>query len=201
MTVDSPTLVTNLNADLVDSAHGGGGITLQQVYPVGSIYMNIGVATNPNTLFGFGTWVQIQDYFLIGANGSSYVAGVNGGSSNHQHPSAGHTHTIASHTHTSAQHLHAAGTLIAKIVGTGGFLRWLQTAISYTATAKMVSGTATLENAAQTNGAAVGGSTANTTPGVTGGTELTSASTTPGNTGNQTNLPPYMPVYMWKRTV
>lgn len=27
------------------------------VYPVGSIYINAGVATNPNTLLGFGTWV------------------------------------------------------------------------------------------------------------------------------------------------
>lgn len=30
---------------------------LQQLYPVGSIYMNAGVSTNPATLFGFGTWV------------------------------------------------------------------------------------------------------------------------------------------------
>lgn len=29
----------------------------QFVYPVGSIYINAGVATNPATLFGFGTWV------------------------------------------------------------------------------------------------------------------------------------------------
>jgi len=26
-------------------------------YPVGSIYMNATVATNPNTLLGFGTWI------------------------------------------------------------------------------------------------------------------------------------------------
>jgi microcystin-dependent protein len=31
--------------------------TLQAVYPVGSIYINAAVATNPGTLLGFGTWV------------------------------------------------------------------------------------------------------------------------------------------------
>lgn len=31
---------------------------LQALYPVGSIYINASVATNPNTLFGFGTWVE-----------------------------------------------------------------------------------------------------------------------------------------------
>ena len=31
--------------------------TLQAVYPVGSIYINAAVATNPATLLGFGTWV------------------------------------------------------------------------------------------------------------------------------------------------
>jgi hypothetical protein len=30
---------------------------LQAAYPVGSIYMNATANTNPNTLFGFGTWV------------------------------------------------------------------------------------------------------------------------------------------------
>ncbi len=37
---------------------GSGGITLADVYPVGSVYLAV-VATNPATLFGFGTWQQI----------------------------------------------------------------------------------------------------------------------------------------------
>ena len=35
---------------------GSGLITLADVYPVGSIYINAAVATNPATLLGFGTW-------------------------------------------------------------------------------------------------------------------------------------------------
>jgi len=35
---------------------GSGLITLADVYPVGSIYINAAVSTNPATLLGFGTW-------------------------------------------------------------------------------------------------------------------------------------------------
>jgi hypothetical protein len=31
-------------------------ISMSDAYPVGSIYMNASVSTNPATLFGFGTW-------------------------------------------------------------------------------------------------------------------------------------------------
>ena len=67
---------------------------LAQVYPVGSIYLSV-VATNPATLFGFGTWVALYDRMLIGA-GSGYGNGGTGGEVNH-------TLTIGempSHTHT-----------------------------------------------------------------------------------------------------
>lgn len=47
------------------------------IYPVGAIYMSVN-ATNPGTLFG-GTWQRIENRFLISA-GSSYAAGSTGGS-------------------------------------------------------------------------------------------------------------------------
>lgn len=53
----------------------------QLVYPVGAIYMST-VATNPKTLFGFGTWEQIKDTFLLAA-GSTYSAGSTGGEATH----------------------------------------------------------------------------------------------------------------------
>jgi len=34
---------------------------LENVYPIGSIYMNATDSTNPNTLFGFGTWTKFGE--------------------------------------------------------------------------------------------------------------------------------------------
>ena len=36
---------------------GSGLVTMSDIYPVGSIYINAAVTTNPATLLGFGTWV------------------------------------------------------------------------------------------------------------------------------------------------
>lgn len=77
------------------------GVSLDKVYPVGSIYMSVSNA-NPSTLFG-GTWEQLKDRFLLGA-GDSYGNGATGGE-------ASHTLTInemPSHTHTQNPHGHSA---------------------------------------------------------------------------------------------
>lgn len=58
----------------------GSNFILDNVYPVGSIYMNVN-NTNPGTLFG-GTWEQIQGRFLLGMS-SSYPAGSQGGEATH----------------------------------------------------------------------------------------------------------------------
>ena len=57
-------------------------VGIDSMYPVGSIYMST-VSTNPNTLFGFGTWHRIEGRFLLGAS-STYGAGSQGGESNHR---------------------------------------------------------------------------------------------------------------------
>lgn len=53
---------------------------LNMVYPVGSIYMSVN-STSPQTFLG-GTWVRLENRFLMGA-GSSYGAGTTGGSATH----------------------------------------------------------------------------------------------------------------------
>ena len=58
----------------------GSNFVLDNVYPVGSIYMNVN-STNPGTLFG-GTWEQIQGKCLLGMS-SSYPAGSQGGEAEH----------------------------------------------------------------------------------------------------------------------
>ena len=56
------------------------GLTLDDVYPVGSIYMSVG-ETSPQELFG-GIWEKLKDAFLLAA-GDAYAAGSTGGESEH----------------------------------------------------------------------------------------------------------------------
>ena len=55
-------------------------LTLDDSYPVGSIYMSVN-ATDPAKLFG-GTWERIKEKFLLGA-GDTHTAGSTGGEFEH----------------------------------------------------------------------------------------------------------------------
>lgn len=75
------------------------GLTLSQVYPIGSIYIST-VSTNPATLFGFGTWTAFatgRTLIGVGTSDQAFTAGATGGASN---ANLAHSHTVASHTHT-----------------------------------------------------------------------------------------------------
>lgn len=60
-------------------------LVLQVVYPVGSIYISTN-ATNPATLFGFGTWsafAQGRTLIGVGTSDQAFTAGATGGESEH----------------------------------------------------------------------------------------------------------------------
>ena len=92
---------------------------LQAIYPVGSVYINATVATNPATLLGFGTWVTVGDGKVLvnqdTADTSFDVLGETGGSKDAIAVSHTHTLTAASaasngaHTHsvTDPGHTHS----------------------------------------------------------------------------------------------
>ena len=66
------------------------------IYPVGSIYINAASATNPATLFGFGTWVEFGAGRVPIGVGGGFTAGSTGGSADaalvaHQHYVSGTT--------------------------------------------------------------------------------------------------------------
>jgi hypothetical protein len=72
------------------------------LYPVGSIYNNIAVSTNPATLLGFGTWVAITGRVVVGldsGNAAFDTVGETGGSADA---------IVVSHTHsiTDTGHVH-----------------------------------------------------------------------------------------------
>lgn len=70
---------------------GSGGLTIDDVYPVGSIYMST-ANVDPSTLFG-GTWERIQDKFLL-AKGSTYST-LNGTGGSADATLVSHNHTVS----------------------------------------------------------------------------------------------------------
>jgi len=161
------------------------------IYPVGSIYMSVN-STSPATLFG-GTWEQLKDRFLIGT-GDSYSNGATGGSatdsvtlSSSNLPA--HTHTIGSTTASQGSHSHDVYTYI-KSGGAVGIGK------DYGTSGNRLM-TNTDETRTTTTSLSYSGST---TPAIT-----VTAPTKTGSTGSTTafsvdTMPPYLAVYMWKRT-
>ena len=80
---------------------------LKKAYPVGAIYCST-VATNPNSLFGFGTWEYIEQGRVLLSQGENYAAGTTGGSATHtltaaempRHDHYGSTGANGGHSHT-----------------------------------------------------------------------------------------------------
>ena len=73
------------------------------LYPVGSIYSNISVSTNPATLFGFGTWVAITGRVVVGLDSSDTAfdtVGETGGSKDAIVVSHTHTATVTDNGHS-----------------------------------------------------------------------------------------------------
>lgn len=103
---------TNIKTINNTSVLGNGNINIiDTIYPVGSIYMSV-VNTSPSTLFG-GTWVQIEDTFLLAA-GTNHSAGTTGGEENHtlttqEMPTHNHTFTGEAHSHGLNSHKHSVG--------------------------------------------------------------------------------------------
>lgn len=155
------------------------------IYPVGSIYMSVN-STSPQTLFG-GTWVQLEDTFLLGA-GSTYTAGSTGGS--------------ASHTLTTDElpaHTHGSETLSGSIT-----IRAIDSVTSNnTNLLQQQSGIITRSNDSSVNGYRSSSSnyrTAQSSQYNQINVNATHEHDSVGNGDAFSTLPPYLTVYMWKRT-
>ena len=140
----------------------GSNFVLDNVYPVGSIYMNVN-STNPGTLFG-GTWEQIQGRFLLGMS-SSYPAGSTGGE--------------AAHTLTTSEMPSHKGHLSAGVkgpFGTGNYEGYLNSNVMTSYPGKSRGWD------------------------VHSGNEIIPTSESVGGGQAHNNMPPYLSVYIWKRT-
>jgi hypothetical protein len=101
---------------------------LQILYPIGIIYTST-VSTNPNTLFGFGTWTAFGAGRVMIGDGGGFSAGATGGSADAILKS--HTHTA---TVTDPSHIHG----VVQFQSTGGG----QSAASATAVNSVTTNTA-----------------------------------------------------------
>ena len=93
----------NLNLKLTGGDKGLRTHMLETIYPVGSIYINAGVATNPGTLLGFGTWTAFgTGRTIVGVDSSDTdfdAVRETGGSKTHTLTTAelpSHTHQVGS---------------------------------------------------------------------------------------------------------
>jgi hypothetical protein len=149
--------------------------SLAVLYPVGSIYINASVSTNPATLLGFGTWTAFgAGRVMVGLNGSDALFDTleeTGGSKDAIVVTHSHSTTT---TVTDPSHSHAASL--------GNFL-------TETGTGTYAYGGAGANISVRTN-------TATASTGITVATTVDSA----GASGTNANIQPYIVVYMWKRT-
>lgn len=165
-------------------------INFDDIYPVGCIYLST-VNTDPSSYFG-GTWERIKDKFIL-ASGDSFSAGSVGGSVNHSHTYS-HTHNVpgSTHSHTLSNafaylSIYAKQVFIKKKSGVGS---WNDT-YQMTGSSYSTSGT----GSSNTTGTYLGGSTDNASI-----SSVTTNSQSSSTTSTESNIPPYISVYVWKRT-
>ena len=154
------------------------------IYPIGSVYISVN-NVSPQTFLG-GTWEQIKDRFLLSA-GDTYTAGNIGGEATHtltQAETPAHTHTRGNMNITGAISWVASGYGASNSRTTGCFSG---------------SGFYNNESGYQKSSAAGQGTLINNVT-FTAANTWTGATSSVGGNAAHNNMPPYLAVYVWKRT-
>lgn len=162
---------------LEEEVDGTGSATLESAYPVGSVYINASITTNPAVFFNFGTWVAIsQGRMLVGLDSGDSdfdTIGEEGGSYTHAHGD-----NFVSHPHQLTE--------------------WEMPAHNHEVSDYPESGSPVDSSVDITSGSPSGGLRLKETS-YTGGTDAHSHDLT-GFVGTTKVSPPYHVVVFWKRT-
>lgn len=174
---------TQAMADLLYSAigHLHDDRYLREAFPVGSVFIGV-VSTNPQTLLGYGTWIEFgAGRVMVGFDSAQTefdVVEETGGSKTHiltsgEMPS--HTHAQDSHNHTQDAHSHNYDTRASSTAGGQPYV--MRSSTVGTIGPLVTAAVAATNQAAIANNQNTGGG------------------------GAHNNLQPYIVVYMWKRTL
>lgn len=168
----APTAAVGTNSTQLATTAFVRGELLSSVYPVGSLYLNATNSTNPATLLGFGTWAAFgAGRMPVGFNAADPLF------DSAEETGGSKDAIVVSHTHTATTAItdpgHSHDIVMSSSVNTSNITP---------------SKLSTTENQTGTTESAVTGITAATTVNST------------GSSGTNANLPPYITVYMWKRT-
>lgn len=145
-------IVNEINGNLDSSNIKDGAITLAKVsseiyekmYPIGSVYINASVDTNPGTLLGFGTWEAYgKGRVLVGKadSGTFASAGSETGEETHTltlaesptHSHSGTTNNAGNHSHSYNRDLvvtSGSGSARTYAFGNGQQLAWSAASMS-----------------------------------------------------------------------
>ena len=174
---------------------GDNVVSFDDIYPVGSIYMNATVSTNPGTLLGVGTWVEMGEGKVLLGESSSYAAETTGGAETHaltEEQMKAHTHTTnLNHGHTGSISIDGVGD------HTHGFTRYFHDTSGHESSHDG-NGNHTNWNDQTTGGGGAHGHTGSTTINDGGSTSKESSSI--GSSSSFNIMQPYLVVYMWYRT-
>ena len=171
---------------------GGGGLTFDDIYPIGSIYMSVN-STSPQTLFG-GTWQQLTDTFLYASTSAdTNSTTATGGEASHTlTASESGQKNLGTITSTGGNHTH-------KLSSTDTKARYLGTTSDGDGITRssIKPGTSTAVSNFLKSANVIYRYDGNGSSG-----NLSVSTTISGSdaTSSHNNMPPYMRVFMWKRT-
>lgn len=173
-----------LKGDKGDTGDTGpaGSVSVGAAWPIGSVFLSV-VSTNPATLLGIGTWSAFgAGRMLVGvdSNDADFNAAEKTGGAKTVTLTAAempsHTHIQDAHTHVQNAHNHTMRHFpTATGASTGNTIDTSMSGTQANSTLITADATAVNQNATAVNQSAGGGAA-------------------------HANLPPYLTVYMWKRT-
>lgn len=163
---------------------------LDKVYPVGAVYISVS-NTSPATLFG-GAWEAISDRFLLAA-GNSYAAGSTGGEANHTLT----INEIPSHTHAQNAHSHGFNNAQFDMPRYGNDQNPIKSDGLQNINLSLVD-----HSGDNHNFYSIGGDNRKYQRMKFNQSVIANTATNQNTGGGQAhnNMPPYLAVYMWKRT-